>query len=325
MRKNTKNPLISIIIPVYNVEKYLQKCVASVAEQTYKNLEIILVDDGSPDGCPAMCDEFAKKDKRIKVIHKPNGGLSDARNVGLGVSTGEYFAFVDSDDYVSEKYIERLYYNMVQFDADVSICSFEKVFEDGTNEKLDEVLDNQVYVFEGKQKFEQLFSPNRLEMIVAWNKLYKKEIYENLKFPVGIINEDEWAVLDVLKNAKKVVYQANKDYFYMQRAGSIMNSRMSVKNLVVYGAIEKRIEYLKNDYEDLALKTLSYLFNKIYYQWLDYKNLRFEIQNEMNLVLNKYKADLKKLSYKDKIKMFLFKYFKWLISLRYKLKKKKGN
>lgn len=114
------NPLISVIVPIYNVEKYLVRCVDSIVNQTYKNLEIILVDDGSPDRCPQMCDDYAEKDSRIKVVHKKNGGLSDARNAGMAVATGEYISFIDSDDWIETSMFELLLNNIFQYDCEIS-------------------------------------------------------------------------------------------------------------------------------------------------------------------------------------------------------------
>ncbi|HDT8053597.1 TPA: glycosyltransferase, partial [Enterococcus faecalis] len=122
-------PKISIIVPVYNVEKYLEKCVRSILAQTFTDFELILVDDGSPDSSGAMCDQFAEQDQRVKVIHKENGGLSDARNAGIEIATGEYLGFVDSDDYIADDMYELLYTNIVKEDADLSICGIYDVYE----------------------------------------------------------------------------------------------------------------------------------------------------------------------------------------------------
>ena len=131
--------LLSVIVPIYNVEDYLNRCVDSIINQTYKNLEIILVDDGSPDNCPQMCDDYAKKDSRIRVVHKENGGLSDARNAGMKVATGEYVSFIDSDDYISLDFYETLFQTMVDNDSDIVECSVVKFYE---NEKFDEYSDD---------------------------------------------------------------------------------------------------------------------------------------------------------------------------------------
>ena len=133
-------PLISVIVPIYNVEKYLDRCVDSIINQTYKNLEIILVDDGSPDNCPQMCDDYAKKDSRIKVVHKENGGLSDARNVGMEVATGEYVSFIDSDDYISLDFYETLLETIVDNDSDIVECGVVKFYEDNSFDKYSDDL-----------------------------------------------------------------------------------------------------------------------------------------------------------------------------------------
>ena len=135
------NSLISVIVPIYNVEKYLDRCVESIINQTYKNLEIILVDDGSPDNCTQMCDDYAKKDSRIRVVHKENGGLSDARNAGMEVATGEYVSFIDSDDYISLDFYETLFQTMIDNDSDIVECSVVKFYENG---KFDEYSDDQM-------------------------------------------------------------------------------------------------------------------------------------------------------------------------------------
>ena len=146
--------MISVIVPVYKVEKYLRQCIESIQRQTYSDLEIILVDDGSPDGCPAICDEYARNDKRIKVLHQENGGLSVARNVGLDIAKGEYIAFVDSDDYIKENMYEMLYNKIVMEDADLIICSYDKV--DENNNKIDNYSPLQDEVLESYEALKKL-------------------------------------------------------------------------------------------------------------------------------------------------------------------------
>ncbi len=200
MEKNQQNNLISVIIPVYKVEKFLDRCVSSVLSQTYSNLEIILVDDGSPDLCPKMCDEWEKKDKRIKVIHKENGGLSDARNYGLNVCTGDYVAFIDSDDYYFDNAIENYVTSAVKNKADIVVGNYRKVIY--SNNILVKTIDvENVYfgktfngnTFNSLTKY--LFSKEenkKTGLVSACNKLYKREFIEknNLRFIYGIHNED---------------------------------------------------------------------------------------------------------------------------------------
>lgn len=176
------NELISVIIPVYKVEKYLDECIQSVINQTYKNLEIILVDDGSPDNCGKICDEYAKKDNRIKVIHKENGGLSSARNAGLDIARGEYISFIDSDDYVSKDFIKNMSIQMAN--ADLIICGMKNVYKE--DEKCDEkenvVIKNETLTFiEANQK---LIKPKNEIYVTACNKLYRRELFDNLRFEI---------------------------------------------------------------------------------------------------------------------------------------------
>lgn len=180
--------LISIIVPVYNMEQYLDRCVASILHQTYTDLEIILVDDGSSDSSPSMCDEYARQDSRIKVIHKRNGGLSDARNAGLSVATGSYIGYVDSDDWIEPNMYERMYKACIQNDAQIAVCKYKAVFKDRTIDKgsdetvvlsREELLN--IYIFEHKKYV--IYNS-------VWSKLFKRELVEDMLFPVGRNSED---------------------------------------------------------------------------------------------------------------------------------------
>jgi len=178
--------LISIIIPVYNVEKYLERCVKSVINQTYKNLEIILVDDGAKDNSGKMCDELSKLDSRIKVIHKENGGLSDARNFGLKIATGDYIGFVDSDDYIADDMYETLYHTIKNNNADISIVSFYEMYK----EKVIGVRDSgNLEILSKQEAMKELLIDTKIQSY-AWNKLFKKELFNDLKFPTGKNFED---------------------------------------------------------------------------------------------------------------------------------------
>ena len=216
-------PLISVIVPVYNTEKYLDRCVASILGQTYRNLEVILVDDGSPDNCPAMCDEWAKKDSRIRVIHKENGGLSSARNAGLDTMTGELVGFVDSDDYIAPEMYERLYELMQTNDADLSMCDYISVDEEGNRvpEQISTPLIKNA-VFSREEMFFVLFkdgTPGRLG--TAWNKLYKAATFSTLRYTEGMIYEDAIIIHKIIGACKKIATTDRVLYFYVQRNGSI--------------------------------------------------------------------------------------------------------
>ena len=209
---------VSIIIPIYKVEKYLNRCVESIVNQTYKNLEIILVDDGSPDTCPQMCDEWAKKDNRIKVIHKVNGGVSSARNAGLNVATGEYVQFVDSDDFLEANACEVLQNNLVCNNADLSIALFKYIGFPLKQPKFkDFVTSDQAYVLKELYK-QNIFS-------VIWNKLYKKKLLKNLTFKdKQKYSEDFLFNCEYLKNCKKISFTNRIIYNYIAVEGSSVHS-----------------------------------------------------------------------------------------------------
>ena len=302
--------LISVVVPIYKVEKYLQKCVSSITGQTYKNLEIILVDDGSPDNCPVLCDSLAKTDKRIKVIHKPNGGLSDARNEGIKIATGKFITFVDSDDYLNLNFIETLYHNLTETGSDVSICNFQDVYE---NEKVDIRLKetSEILTFDNSNKFEQLYKDLRLRFVTAWGKLYRKDIFDKVKYPVGKINEDEFVCHHILSPCNKVCYSDVKYYYYLQRENSIMHQKYSKRNLDVFDGLYDRILFFKENYPPLELESVYNYLNsiiRVYYRFA--KPEQKILLENFNKVQKENKVLLKKLSKKRKMKLFLFKYFR---------------
>ncbi len=240
--------LISVIVPVYNVEKYLDQCISSIVSQTYRNLEIILVDDGSTDNCPAMCDAWAAKDSRIKVIHKENGGLSDARNAGMAVATGEWISFVDSDDWLAENFYDILLNAAIENAAEIAASGIIKACE-------------QEACFFGNHYHEITFTPSRaIRTImngdgfhaVAWNKLYRCELLNGICFPVGKLHEDEFVMHRLIDRAHVLVLCQNAIYYYRQRAGSIM-ATWSVKHLDALEAYLDRIHLLEEKYPELYL------------------------------------------------------------------------
>ena len=256
------NPLITIIVPIYKVENYLERCIKSILAQTYNNIEIILVDDGSPDRCPQICDQFQKVDSRIRVIHKKNGGLSDARNAGFEVSSGDLICFVDSDDYISVAYIENLYKIITLGNCDIAVCDFESVdtfkMEHGKNEDF---LTKVTYCT-GIEMMSHMYDDMFLQTVVAWNKMYKREILEGTCYPVGLIHEDEATTCKYLYKAKRVGYTPEKLYYYYVRPNSIMTSEVSAKKLdAKIMALQNRICFLteKNLVKYQSLDTLRLL------------------------------------------------------------------
>ncbi|MBR4325269.1 MAG: glycosyltransferase family 2 protein [Bacteroidales bacterium] len=242
------NPLISIIVPIYKVEKYLDECVLSLINQTYKNLEIILVDDGSPDNCGRMCDEYAAKDSRIKVIHKENGGLSDARNVAIDVAQGEWITFVDSDDYVINDYVGYLYDLVIKYSCEISIA-MPCEFIDGQkpkcgNEKIiAEKLDSLYAV-------EQMFYQKKFDT-GAWAKLYHRRLFElGIRYPKGLVYEDLATTYKLMLACKGVAFATKVVYYYRMRTSSIEGSFNPAK-------IQSVLSVAKLMDDDISLKKID--------------------------------------------------------------------
>lgn len=235
--------VISVIVPVYKVEPYLDRCVQSIVDQTYKNLEIILVDDGSPDNCPAMCDAWAEKDGRVKVIHKENGGLSDARNVGMAAATGEYIAFVDSDDWIEAQMYQCLYEAMITTDSEIASCGARRVWTNG--KPAQELLsENRNGILEQEAAMKALITSNGMVQTV-WNKLYRRNLANAVLFPAGLIHEDEFWSWQVVARARRVVTLKESYYNYLQRDNSIMGAGFTVKGLLVVKAKTERQNYIE--------------------------------------------------------------------------------
>ncbi len=245
-----EGPLISVIVPVYNVEDYLARCVESLRSQTYENLEIILVDDGSPDGCPALCDEYAHVDDRICVIHQPNAGLSGARNAGIDAARGEYLAFVDSDDYVSVDFIQALHTTAVESGCPIAQCRFAYV----QGEPLADGSENSYQVYQGKELMGQLYGPEEraTEFVVAWNKLYKRELFWEIRYPQGRIHEDEATTWKLFFQSGQLAFLDRALYGYFTENTGSITARFSEKRLQWLTAQEERIEFFgEHGYEEL--------------------------------------------------------------------------
>lgn len=255
-------PLISVIVPVYNVGEYLNRCIESIVTQTYTKLEIILVDDGSSDDCPELCDLWAEKDARIKVIHKQNGGLSDARNKGMALATGEYISFIDSDDWIASEFYERLYTAIKQDGSDLAACTVCMVWEDGSPEKLLTVREN--LVLNRNQAQLALLEETKLKQPV-WYKLYKTDLIKDIPFEFGKYHEDVFWSYQAIGKAKSVSLIDYIGYFYWQRKGSIMSDGFSLKRLDALEALKKRIVYIKTNFPDLQSKALIALWESCIY------------------------------------------------------------
>lgn len=250
----SEQSLISVIVPVYNVERSLDRCVRSITEQTYRHLEIILVDDGSPDECPRMCDEWAGQDDRIRVVHKPNGGLSDARNAGLNVMHGDFVAFVDSDDYVEPDYVDSLYVGIA--DADMSVCSIICEDSAGKLRKGSEPITEKRSAVSSEEYLRHALLDWRL--VVACNKLYAASIWNQLRFPVGRVHEDEYVLHQVVSRCKNINVLPDGLYHYVSTDNSITHSGFSIRNLDRLEALVQRLEHcVGKNYRQCAALTFD--------------------------------------------------------------------
>lgn len=258
-----KIPLISLIVPCYKVEKYLPKCIDSLLSQTYSNLEIWLVDDGSPDNCGKICDEYAAKDNRIKVIHKENGGLADARNVAIDQATGEWIVFVDSDDFVSKDYIEILYGLVERNRCKVGIAWLH-AFNEGTEPSFQQP-DYQEMVFSSMQGIEKMFYQELFDTS-AWCKIYHRSLFEDgIRYPYGLIYEDLHTTYRLFLKADKVAFCNKIIYFYLLRKNSIEGQPFNVHKLdsalKIVESIESYSNELKNVEKAVRCRLLSFCFH----------------------------------------------------------------
>lgn len=253
--------LISVIVPVYNVERYLERCVTSLIEQTHKNLEIILVDDGSPDNSGKLCEQLARCDDRIKVIHKENGGLSSARNAGLNVAKGNFLSFIDSDDFIESDMIKKMYDDILQESADIATIGRLDDFED--KESVLSFLAEKRTVYNRVEAMSRLLTRRGIDVSVC-DKLFKKELFENIRFPEGENNEDCAIIFNVFEKAEKVVHTEGIGYHYCHRNSSITTT-LSMKSLYdMKKHIDKMLYFIKERLPEL--ETEAMFFATIYYK-----------------------------------------------------------
>lgn len=238
---------ISIIVPVYNVEAYLERCVESILKQTYTNLEILLVNDGSTDKSGELCDKLALRDHRIRVIHKENGGLSDARNRGIDEASSDLIGFIDSDDYIDEDMYETLYRQMVASKADLSMCGHYDVYHQIPEKQVAEIKTWELMPEEAIK----MVMEAKILSVTAVNKLYKKALFEQLRFRIGKIAEDAFIMVDLIHQCSKVVATNEKKYYYVHRENSITTQKFSLKFLNVIEAYEQNAKMISENYPDL--------------------------------------------------------------------------
>lgn len=307
-------PKISVIVPIYNVEKYLHRCVDSILAQTFSDFELILVDDGSPDNCGKICDEYAEKDNRIRVIHKENGGLSDARNAGIEWafvnSDSDWITFIDSDDWIHLRYLEALHNAVVETGCEISICGYKETTGDEPEIDEDELNANIVNT-------EDFFCEHNVNAVVAWGKLYKKALFKDIRFPVGKLHEDEFTTYKVLFKNDTCAFIDQPLYYYFYNTESIMKSKWTPKRLDAIEAFDKQIKFFKNKlffaYSYTVKKSTEYIASTIDSKSiLDYKSEKKRLKNRLRKSLLIYHLSVKDYSYCYEIAFPRFSHMYWI-------------
>lgn len=293
-----EKPLITIVVPIYKVEQYLENCIQSIIKQTYTNLQIILVDDGSPDNCGKICDEYALKDKRIEVVHQSNAGVSEARNIGISKAKGEYIGFVDSDDYIDENMYEEMYELLKTREADVCICNMYTVVNNKA-EKMHE--DEGIQEYNTIQILREILLDKKIRNY-ACNKLYKTSLFESIRYPKGKKYEDIGTTFYVLEKSKKTVVTGEPKYYYLCREGSIVNS-CDEKTVIDYMEIVyQRYQYVEKKYPQLYTENRYYLVKILLVAYNDILKLgtvSTECRNLYNILYSEAKQIM--LKYKENI------------------------
>lgn len=259
--------LISIILPIYNVEKDLSRCIESILAQTYTEFEMILVDDGSPDRCGEICDRYAQEDTRIQVIHKKNGGVSEARNAGLDAAHGKYICWVDPDDYIHPQYLETLYRIMQESKADVVVCDY-KTYYPGEEKEIAPIDQIPTYeeISERNLYDDDFLTNKRVKYVIIWNKLVKAELYNGIRYPIGKVHEDNYTTYKLLDQANKIVYTEQPLYYYMMRDKSITHDvGFSDKRFHILLATGEEIEYFHAKGNQRMVEILADTY--LYWMW----------------------------------------------------------
>lgn len=256
-----ESPLVSVIIPVYNVEAYLKRCLDSVVNQTYKNLQIILVDDGSLDNCGVICDQYAAKDNRITVIHQENGGLSAARNTGIELIRGDYTTFVDSDDWIHLNMIKVMVEVALEKDVDVVTCNHLPIWNDDVTEQIDD-KNNKVTITQIDDYLKRYFRVSEEKILYyAWGKLYKSTLIVHNMYPVGLTHEDILGTFRAIKGVQKVAEIDCAYYYYYQSKNSITHTRFSERNFDYFPVFDILISECEGEYKNFAK------YNKLLYAY----------------------------------------------------------
>ena len=304
---------ISIIVPVYDVEKYLENCIESILNQTFKDFELILVDDGSTDNSGKICDIYEKKDSRIKVIHKNNGGLSSARNAGLDIACGKYVGFIDSDDSIHPRMYEILYDLIKKYESDISCCNYKKIY-DIFKDEYENVNSLEVIEMSNIEAIKNLYDKEiGVKLVIACNKLYRKNLFDNIRYKVGRVHEDEFMAHRILYNCKKITYVDNELYYYLQREGSIMSKKSYKRKVDALLSKSDRMRFCNKvgltSMSDNICKIYEFDFFNLYKQLLNECSVNAEFLKEIrrDFILNLYiLLRQKDIHIKEKISCLIF-------------------
>lgn len=250
--------LISIIVPIYNVEKYLDKCIKSIVVQTYYNIEIILINDGSTDGSLNICKKWKNKDKRITLLDCQHNGVSEARNIGIKKATGKYISFVDSDDYIDKRFIEKMYNKLTTAKCEIVQCGFEKINNEGKVLERSRYKKNEIKP--KNEVLKEIDSVHHVENVVLWNKLYLASLFKDLEFPFGRINEDEFITYKLFYKCSNIAIINEYLYYYRYNIKSIMGRKYCIKRLDCLDACREKIKFFKEmKEEDLYIHSINLL------------------------------------------------------------------
>lgn len=285
--------LISVIVPIYNIEKYIRRCIESVISQTYKNLEIILVDDGSTDTSGQICDAYAERDARIKVIHKENGGLSDARNVGMDSACGEFITFVDGDDFLTSTAIDSMYRVKERLGAQIVCCLQKQVFEGKHTDFDDAYDDHKVSVYSRRDALGKMLRQSEVT-VSACGKLYDAKLFSGIRYPNGELYEDLATTYKLFAAAKTVALVRIEGYGYFTRSGSIQQSSFSKEKMVELRFAKEQKEYLDKRFPELETVTTDRLVSSCFHiLFSDMASKEFETERkEVERIIKKYRKTL---------------------------------
>lgn len=303
--------LISVIVPIYNVEQYLEKCLNSIINQTYKALEIILIDDGSTDNSGKICDEFALRDDRIKVIHHENEGVASARNIGITNATGDFIMFVDSDDYIEPNTAEFLINQIHEFSADIATCGFKYADTNGNTWPQEDATIREGAVTRS-EFWNYFYTDIRVFYVTLWAKLSRRSLWKDLYFPDGKLHEDEFITHSLVANSSKIAISKKPLYYYVQREGSIMHTQFRTQNLDAAEGMLTRCGFFIEKHEyDIAIKTLSMSMYSLTKGYKLLGNITAQDKKRINELRRKFRRlyrslFFKKVDFRSKLKCGVF-------------------